>query len=309
LSIKTLPASLVSRLREGYLGRNVRGGLKIMLSGRVTRYSLFFLLFVILLGIVGPSLAPYEAGERISGPDGLKIAEPPSLEHPLGTTDRAADVLSRLLIGARPTVIAGLLGGTLIIGIGTFVGLTAGYMGGRVDDILMRITDFIYGVPLLPFAIVLVGLLGVGFYQSVLVIGLILWRGAARVIRAQTLQLKEREFIMTAKASGASTVRIVTTHILPNVAPMAVLFFAIGVGYTIIIQAGLAFLGVASPFVPSWGVMIRNAHSSGRMISAWWWAVGPGLMLGLTVASTFLFGRGYEKVSEGVGGDQEALTT
>lgn len=305
---KTLSLDTVSRFREGYVGRNLLGGLKVMLSDRVTRYSLYFLLLIIFLGLFGPYLAPYGESERLRSPEGeLLIAEGPSLQHPLGTTDTSYDVLSRLLVGARPTVIAGLLGGTLIIVIGTTIGVTSGYLGGQTDNLLMRFTDFIYGVPLLPFALVLVGLFGVGFYESVVVIGIVLWRGAARVIRSQVLQIKERPFIMSSQASGAGTFRIITTHILPNVAPMAVLFFAIGVGYTIIIQAGLAFLGVADPFTPSWGVMIRNAYSSGRMLTAWWWSVGPGMMLGLTVASTFMFGRGYEKVSEGIETGEETV--
>jgi peptide/nickel transport system permease protein len=178
-----------------------------------------------------------------------------------------------------------------------FVGITAGYVGGRVDDVLMRTTDVAYGVPLIPFAIVLVTLIGVGFIQSVVVIGLLLWRGSARVLRSQVLQIKERPFVLSAKAAGASRLRIVVKHILPNVATMAILFFTIGIGYSIILQAGLAFIGVSSPFVPSWGIMLRNAYNSGLMSTAWWWSLPPGLLIGLTVLSTFMFGRGYERVA------------
>ncbi|WP_254280442.1 ABC transporter permease [Haloarcula marina] len=297
-----------TQLQDRYVVRNVVGMLGLIRQDPVTLVSFCFLMFVIFLGVFGPMIAPYGADERVYGPDGeVMIAEPPSAAHPLGTTDISHDVFSKILHGARPTVVAGLIGGSMIITIGTTIGATAGYVGGYVDNVLMRFTDFVYGVPLLPFAIVLVGLFGVGYFQSIIVIGLILWRGSARVIRSQVLQIKERPYILSAKASGASTTRILVKHILPNIAPMALLFFAIGVGYTIIIQAGLSFLGVANPYIPSWGVIIRNAYSSGRMITAWWWSIAPGLMLSFTVMATFMFGRGYEKLI-GSDSNESALT-
>lgn len=288
----------LSRIREHYIVRNFLGALGLMVEDKSTLMYLGFLVLVLLMGLVGPSLAPYQYDETLRDENGQIIrTAPPSVEHPLGTTDRGYDVLSRIMVGARPTVITGLLGGSLIIGIGMFVGITAGYVGGMVDDVLMRITDVAYGVPLIPFAIVLVTLIGVGFIQSVVVIGLLLWRGSARVLRSQVLQIKERPFVLAARASGAGRLRIVVKHILPNVATMAILFFTIGIGYSIILQAGLAFIGVSSPFVPSWGIMVRNAYNSGLMSTAWWWSIPPGLLIGLTVLSTFMFGRGYERVA------------
>jgi peptide/nickel transport system permease protein len=198
------------------------------------------------------------------------------------------------LVGARPTFLAGFLGGLIIISLGLTAGLLAGYVGGWVEDVIMRTADFAYSIPLIPFAIVLVSLFGIGFLSSVFIIGAILWRTSARVLRSQVLQIKERKYVLAAKATGASTPRILGKHILPNVASMAILYFALGIGYTIIIQASLAFVGAADPFAPSWGVMIRNAHKSGLMAQAWWWALAPGIMVSLTVVATFMFGRGYE---------------
>jgi peptide/nickel transport system permease protein len=288
----------IRQFKNHYVIRNLLGALGLMVEDRSTVMYLGFLILVLLMGLLGPALAPYQYDETLRDENGeiLRTA-PPSLEHPLGTTDSGYDVLSRIMVGAQPTVVTGLLGGSLIIGIGMFVGITAGYVGGRVDDVLMRITDVAYGVPLIPFAIVLVTLIGVGFIQSVVVIGLLLWRGSARVLRSQVLQIKERPFVLSAKAAGASRLRIVVKHILPNVATMAILFFTIGIGYSIILQAGLAFIGVSSPFVPSWGIMLRNAYNSGLMSTAWWWSLPPGLLIGLTVLSTFMFGRGYERVA------------
>lgn len=278
-----------------------------MLKDRTTRLYLFILVGILFLGLSGPVIAPYEYDETLYTDSGeiVKSASP-SLEHPLGTTDLGYDVLSRILYGARPTVITGLLGGFLIIGIGMSIGVTAGFTGGRTDNLLMRFTDIAYGVPLIPFAIVLVTMFGVGFLTSILVIGLILWRGNARVLRSQVLQIKERPYVIAARATGAGNSSIIIRHILPNVGSMVVLFFAIGVGNTIIIQAGLAFLGVSSPFVPSWGIMVRNAYNTGQMASLWWWSLPPGILIATTVLSTFMFGRGYEELSQQTEGD--ALT-
>lgn len=285
--------------------RNVVNALSLMIEDRSTAIYFSFLVFVLVLGLVGPMLAPYQYNETLYEDGEIIRSQSPSLEHPLGTTDVGQDVLSRMLYGARPTVITGLLGGSMIIGIGMTIGVTAGYFGGWVDTVLMRFTDIVYGVPLIPFAIVLIALFGVGFIPSIVVIGLLLWRGNARVLRSQVLQIKERPFVMAARATGASDLRIILKHILPNIASMAVLFFALGVGYTIILQASLAFIGVSNPFVPSWGVMLRNAYNSGVMSQSWWWSIPPGLMIALTVLSTFMFGRGYENIAGE--GDDEAF--
>ena len=296
----------LENLADNYVIRNVVGALSLMIEDRVTALYFSFLIGVLILGLVGPALAPYQFNESLyTEDDELKRSLGPSLEHPLGTTDVGQDVLSRILYGARPTVITGLLGGSMIIGIGMTIGVTAGYFGGWVDTVLMRFTDIVYGVPLIPFAIVLIALFGVGFIESIVVIGLLLWRGNARVLRSQVLQIKERPFVMAARSTGASDLRIIFKHILPNVASMAVLFFALGVGYTIILQASLAFIGVSNPFIPSWGVMVRNAYNSGLMSTAWWWSVPPGLLIALTVLSTFMFGRGYENIAGD--GDDEAF--
>lgn len=297
----------VSSAGDHYAIRNFRSGLGKMLESKATMAYALFIVFVLFLGLVGPWIAPHDATDRMRGDDGeLLRGEPPSADHPLGTTEVGYDVFSRMLIGARPTAISGLVGGLLIISIGATIGITAGYVGGRTENVLMRFTDLVYGVPLIPTAIVLIAFFGVGFWQSILVIALVLWRGSARVLRSQVLQIKEREFILASKATGTSTPRIIMKHIFPNVATMAVMFFAIGVGYTIIIQAGLSFLGVVDPFVPSWGVMMRNAYASGQVGAYWWWSIPPGLMIALTVVSTFMFGRGYERVAGG-GEDEGAM--
>lgn len=301
--IATYKSSEIVTVASDYLHRT-NGLLKTILTRPQTAVYFGFLAVVGLMAVFGPHVAPYGHNEIVYANGQIVFNAPPSLAHPLGTTSQGYDVFSRLLYGARPTAIVGLVGGSLIISIGLTVGLVSGYVGGKTDEVFMRITDFVYGIPLIPFAIVLLSFVGVSFINSVLVIGVILWRGSARVIRAQVLQIKERPFIRAAKTTGASPLRIVLVHILPNVAPMAVLFFALGVGYSIIIQAGLAFLGLSDPFVPSWGIMVRNAYRSGQISSLWWWSLPPGFMISLTVLSTFMFGRNYEALISDSSGDE-----
>lgn len=267
---------------------------------RTIQFYFGFLVFILVLGVLGPELAPYPYGSTLYVDGEPAISESPSRLFPLGTTDVGQDILSRLLVGARATVITGLLGGTLIITIGAAIGITAGYFGGWVENVLMRITDVAYGIPLIPFAIVLLMFLGIGFYTSILVIGLLLWRGPARVIRSQVLQIKNQPYILAARASGASRTRIIVKHVVPNVAPMAVVFFALGVGFAILLEAGLAFIGVSNPAFPSWGMMIRNAHASGQLAQAWWWSIPPGFLITMTVLSTIMLGRIFEDTNDAV---------
>lgn len=299
-------ATLDSRVENNYILRNVRSGYDKIVGDTVTKAAFFFLIFVLVMAIFGPHVTPYVYNEQIFLESGeLARLQEPSSQFWLGTTERGNDVFSRIVYGAQPTIITGLVGGTLIIGIGLSIGVSAGYLGGRVESVLMRFTDFVYGVPLIPFAIVLVAFLGVGFWTTIFILGIILWRGNARVLRSQVLQIKERPFIKAARATGASHTRIVFKHILPNIAGMAVLFFALGIGFAIIFQANLAFIGVSNPFLPSWGIMVRNAYVSGYSASAPWWSLVPGLLISLTVLSTFLLGRGYERISEAQPGDIE----
>lgn len=285
-------------VQSNYAVRNLSGGVQLLLSDGPSRVYLGIIMIILVIAAVGPMISPYEYNERLYNDEGeFKYLEEPSVQHPLGTTDDGYDVLSRLMYGARVTMISGFMGGALIITIGMSVGVTAGYVGGLIDEILMRITDFVYGVPLIPFAIVLLTFFGIGFFTSITVIGLLLWRGNARVLRAQVLQIKQRPFIQATKATGASTPRIIIRHILPNVAPMAILFFSLGIGYSILTLAGLSFLGISNPFIPSWGVMLRNAYQSGQMATAWWWSLPPGFLISITVLSAIMLGRRYESLS------------
>lgn len=289
----------ISEYRNHYVYRNLSGAVVRLWSKGLTRFALLYFSALIILAIFGDYIAPYDySANHLNAQGELRRAESPSLAHPLGTTHRGQDILSRVIIGAQPTVITAALGGFIIISIGGTIGISAGYIGGLTENVLMRFTDFAYSLPLIPFAIVLMAMFGFGFYSSILVISLVLWRTSARVLRAQVLTIKERPFITATRALGASTPQIIIKHIFPNVAAMAALFTAFAIAAAVIAQAGLAFLGVTDPFVPSWGVMIRNAYDSGYMGVQPLWAFIPGFLIALTVLSAFLIGREFEEENE-----------
>jgi peptide/nickel transport system permease protein len=262
------------------------------------------LAFFGLVALFAPYLAPHRPTERLYQEDGVLIAKwmEPSLlggegDFLLGTTAEGYDILSQLIYGARPALVVGLIAAVMTVGIGTMVGLTAGYYGGYVDDFLMRLVDFVYGLPLLPTAIVLVTLLGPGLDSIIIAFVLLQWRTSARVIRSLVLSLRERSFVKAAKVSGASNWRIISRHIAPNVLPMAFLYGAFAIAWAILTEAGVSFLGLGDPNSVSWGVMLQSARVYSAMAEGtWWWFVPPGVCIALVVISGFLIGRGYEEI-------------
>jgi peptide/nickel transport system permease protein len=262
------------------------------------------LAFFGLVALFAPYLAPHRPTERLYQEDGVLIAKwmEPSLlggegDFLLGTTAEGYDILSQLIYGARPALVVGLIAAVMTVGIGTMVGLTAGYYGGYVDDFLMRLVDFVYGLPLLPTAIVLVTLLGPGLDSIIIAFVLLQWRTSARVIRSLVLSLRERSFVKAAKVSGASNWRIISRHIAPNVLPMSFLYGAFAIAWAILTEAGVSFLGLGDPNSVSWGVMLQSARVYSAMAEGtWWWFVPPGVCIALVVISGFLIGRGYEEI-------------
>lgn len=297
MSIHQGVSDRIAGIRENYLIDVFKSQVRLYLSDRFTAFFLIAFLFLLFLAAFGPMLAPYEydALQRTEAGE-INRMDSPSSDHLLGTNEAGQDVLSRLLVGATPTLVTGFAGGIIIVTVGLTIGVTSGYMGGRVDSLLMRTTDFAYGIPIIPTAIVLVAYFGMGFWSSVLLIGLLLWRGNARVFRSQVLQIKEREHVRAAKMMGASRFYIITRHIIPNMAGMIMLFFALGTALTILVSASLAFLGFMNPFIPSWGVMIRNAYGSGFAMEAWWWTLSAGFAISFSALIIIMLGRGYERV-------------
>jgi peptide/nickel transport system permease protein len=283
---------------ESRIRRILRNQREIFRGERLGQIGVAILLTFIFVGLFAPYIAPYDADAKLRGEDGsLKRLEAPSVEHPLGTTRLGRDVLSQLLVGTRIALLVGFLGAFMSVFIGTNIGLISGYFGGWIDDILMRITDIIYGVPFLPFIIVLVVILGPGLFNMIVAIALVQWRSTARVIRSQVLTIKERPYIEAAQAAGGSDARVIYTHILPNVLPLVFLYGAFSVGWAVIAEASISFLGFGDPLSISWGKMLFTAYTANAMRSAYWWVLPPGVAINLFVISGFLIGRTYEKVT------------
>lgn len=256
------------------------------------------LLLFVLMALFGPTVAPYEPTERQFTEDGGWASnEGPSAAHPLGTTDSAHDILSQLLYGARVALFAGFLTAVLVGGVGTFAGILAGYYRGMVESVVMRIVDLAYGVPFLPFAIVLVIVLQPSIVNVVIAISLLLWRETARIVRSEVLTIRELPMIEAAKASGANDTRIILYHVFPKVLPTTVLYSVFAVGWAILTEAGLSFLGLSDPNLVSWGRMLQEAYvSQALQLGAWYWILPPGLCIMLLVLSIYLISQGIEEL-------------
>jgi peptide/nickel transport system permease protein len=213
-----------------------------------------------------------------------------SMQTPLGTDFQARDVLSRLIFGARVSLIVGMMG-TLVAGsIGTTLGILAGYLGHWVDQVIMRVTDAWLALPALVFAIFLATMVGPSMWNIVIILGLIYWTRYARVIRGEVLSLREREFVKLAELAGASKLRVILRHILPNVMNTTMVMASLTIGVVIIAEASLSFLGVGvPPPQPAWGVMLSEARST-LMAGKWWLTVFPGVCIMLIVLATQLLG-------------------
>ncbi len=235
--------------------------------------------------VFGPILAPYDPTAVVAA----RLAEPmpPGAPFYLGTDDLGRDVLSRLLYGARISVLVGLVAMSVTMTIGTAVGLTAGYFGRLVDIVLMRITDVMLAFPGLLLAVALVAVLEPSVWTIFVVIGLVSWTGVARVIRSEVLSLREREYVVAARAMGAGSARILWRHILPNILPTMLVIAALSTSGTILLDAGLSFLGIGvPPPTPTWGRMIQEATSYYRV--APWLMLFPGAAV-LYAVLTFNF--------------------
>jgi peptide/nickel transport system permease protein len=236
----------------------------------------------VLMAIVGPYVAPYDP----SATSGAILAAPSSA-HLLGTTQTGQDVLSQLLDGSRVTLLVGVIAGLIATTLGVVVGVTAGYLGGIADEVLSVLSNIFLVLPALPLVIVLAGYLkGSGPLSVAVVISVTGWAFGARVLRAQTLSLRERDFVKAARARGESLPRIVLMEILPNELGIVVSGFLLTTVFAILTAASLAFLGLGSLSSWSWGSMLYWAQNAEAFsIGAWWWYAPPGICIALVGTS------------------------
>jgi peptide/nickel transport system permease protein len=271
--------------------------LQVVFHDRLGAIGLVLVVFFIVMAFVSPYMAPHGPFEVVYNADG-SVARfvQPNFRNLLGTTNQGMDVFSQLLYGSRVALLVGVLSAMGSALVGTAIGLFSGYFGGWVDNILMRLTDIAFGIPFLPFALIVITVTTPSVWVTIILIILFMWRTTARVIRSQVLSLRERPFIWAARAAGTSELKILFFHIGPNVLPFSFLYAAIGVSAGVMLEAGLSFLGFGDPNVLSWGQMLNFAFNAGAMRNAWWWVVPPGLCLSLFVTAAFMITRGYEEV-------------
>src|SRR5262245_35289272 len=271
---------------------------RLVLTNPLARFGLVVIPLFILGAVFAGWIAPHRPNDIVKDAEGnWQMKRPPSREFLFGTTATGKDVFSQTVHGARIAFLVGVLSAVNVTVIGTLIGLLAGYFGGRLDEVLMRLTDVAYGIPFLPFAVVLVAVLGASFWNIVIAISVLLWRETARVIRAQVLTLRERAFVESARVAGARRSRVIFLHIAPQILPISLLYAVLAVGWAILTEAGLSFLGFGDPHFISWGTMLQDAYTSQALSQRMWWTVvPPGMCIAALLLSIFFVGQGIEEV-------------
>ena len=246
----------------------------------VTRHATIatiVLLVIVLVALLAPVIAPYDP---IAQPDIIGMKDlAPSWSHPFGTDSFSRDVLSRCMYGARISLTVAALATAIAITLGTLYGAIAGYMGGVVDMVLMRIVDAALSIPRVLLLIAILALWnGLPLWLLVVVLGCTGWFGLSRMVRGQVLSLRELDFVAAARSVGASGPRILVRHILPNVVPTIIVAATLGIGHVIILEAGLSYLGLGvQPPAASWGSIIQDGAD--QIGSAWWISLFPGILI------------------------------
>jgi peptide/nickel transport system permease protein len=285
-----IPASASSKdqdmQKKTWLG-NIKQEFRIYLRGNALNIlPLVILLIVTIFTVFGDSLIVTH------DPIGMNLTErlrSPSREHYFGTDEFGRDIFSRVISGTKISIAAA--GFVLVIAstVGFMIGVCAGLWGGALDEILMRITDLFMAFPSMILAIAIAATLGASLKNTLIALSVVFWPWYARLVRAQVLSLRERDYITAARSLGASTMRIIVWHLLPNLMPILITQITLDVGYVILSTAGLSFLGLgAQPPTPEWGAMIMSARQFMR--ESWWYTTFPGLALLLTVLSFNLLG-------------------
>ncbi len=260
--------------------------------------GLVLLTFFILIAIIGPLVAPYDPGTSLNTTSG--VPQPPSAAHWLGTTQTQQDVFSQLLVGGRSMILVAFLAGAVATILSVVAGVTAGYLGGLADDLLSMLANFFLVLPALVLLIVIFGFLPTSSGSNDLLIGLIIaitgWAWGARVLRAQTLSLRGRDYVESARIAGERTWRIIGFEILPNLVPIVASSFLFTVLYAVGTYTAMAFLGLVNPMHWSWGAMLFWAQSANAEISGyWWWYLPPGLAVAFLGTALALLNFGIDE--------------
>jgi len=279
------------------MGIEVGSSAWFLLRDRAALISMAFLILVALSAVLAPVLTPY-ASQGMGDPNLTAKFKPPGIEHPFGTDGLGRDQVARLMFGARRSLSMGLLVVLIAIAIGTPLGMIAGYLGGWIDEAIMRVTDVFLAFPPLLLAIAIAAALGASYINAVMAIAVTWWPWYARLARAQTLSVRERAYIEAAYSIGVRDRVIIGRHILPNIMTPIIVQGTLDVGTAILVAAGLSFIGLGTqaPFA-DWGVMISDGRLfflSGR----WWLSTFPGLAIFLTAMAFNFLGDGVRVAAD-----------
>jgi peptide/nickel transport system permease protein len=260
-------------------------------SNKLALSGLCIIAFLTLVAILAPYVAPYDPIEQ----NLAERLQKPSMKHLFGTDELGRDVFSRVIYGTRISLTVGIISVGIGITIGTILGLIAGYFGGIADTAIMRFVDIMLCFPRFFLILMVIAFLEPNIYNVMAVIGLTSWPGVCRLVRAECLSIREREFVQAAKILGLPARRILFVHILPNIVAPIIVSAILGVGNAILVESGLSFLGLGvQPPTPSWG----NILTAGKdyIHFAWWLSFFPGMAISLTVLSYNLLGEGLRDV-------------
>ena len=247
------------------------------------------LMFFVFIAVSAPFIAPYDPWKQD------KPFLSPSIKHPLSTNDIGQDILSELIYGARVSLFIDLFAAAVSTIVGTLIGSVAGYFRGKLDEILMGITDVFLLIPRLPLMIILAAYLGPSVWNIVFVIGVLWWSSTARVVRSRVLQVRETGFVEACKALGASDTYILFRHVIPHSSHVIFAKFILNTARAMLAEAGLSFLGLGDPVQKSWGTMLHYAFSRDGFINNMWWYLPPGICIALSVLGFAPIGYGMER--------------
>lgn len=256
--------------------------------------GLIILVFFALMAVLGPYLVTITTMTV----DGVtQVLHPPVKGFWLGTDDLGKDILAGVIIGSRVSLLVGVAATAISMVIGTVIGIVSGFYGKTIDAVLMRFTDVFLVIPWLPLMLVMAALLGPSLGNIIFVIGITSWAGTARIIRSQTLSIKERPYVERARAIGSGDSHIMIHHILPNVFPLIFANTVLVAAVAILSETTLSFLGMGDPTQVTWGIMLHFAFSMGAVsFGAWWWLLPPGICVVLVVLSFTFIGYALDEV-------------
>ena len=260
--------------------------------------ALTIYLLLVLVAIFADQLMTHDPTQILFRANGRVATNQPSGgTYLLGTTNLGRDIYSQLIAGSRNALMVGVTAAISVAALGTLVGLLSGYFGGRTDAFLMRLADVALAIPFLPFVIVLSGFFRANTWNVVIAVALLLWPNTARVIRSQVLTVKERAYVEAARVTGASDMRILFVHVAPNILPLTFLYGSVAIGWAILTEAAVSFVGFGDPSRISWGYMLQDAFVSQALSrGSWNWFLPPGICIILVVIAGFFLARGAEEV-------------